>query len=163
MYKNNSSSQDSHHLYACLPTFDFLSAESQPSLTPLGSADELHSVATSSTASSDTAVYPKRRQSAEHQAFAQAWKRHCDSEGSYRSAVRSVTTCDYNWERTFVLGQKSGNNEQQGIKASKSESHLHQRLRPHSPRPVQPLEEYSLGSGNPYAAPEQLPMIEPYL
>ena len=156
-HRKNSASKDDHHRYACLPTFDFLSAspfaELPSTFQTLNSAD---SVATSSTAPSDTTIYPKRRYSAEHQAFAQAWKRHCDPEGSYRSAVHSVTTCDYNWERTAVWGQKSGNrdNEQRGLKSSKSDSHLHQRLRPHPPRPAQPLEEYSLGSGNPYASPE---------
>ena len=145
---------DFHHLhrYTFLPT-DFL--QPTPTSVPaFSSADESHSIATSSTTSFVLESYPTRSFIGENQAFAQARKRHYDSGELHHLAVHSVAS-----ELPAYWETKSDNIWQRCLKASKSDSHLLHLSRPLPPRQV--LEEYSLGSGNPYAAPEKRPFNEP--
>ena len=117
-------------------------------------ADESHSRSGSSATTLNISRYPAEMLLGNNQALAPAWKRVCDSERSWRHSATHSASIDSSWARQAAMPLKSGNTVQhRGLKASKSESHILFRERCHNPRHA--LEEYSLGSGNPYGWGEQ--------
>jgi hypothetical protein len=116
-------------------------------------ADESHSRSGSSATTLNISRYPAEMLG-DNQALAPACKRVCDSERSWRHSATHSASIDSSWARQAAMPLKSGNTVQhRGLKASKSESHILFRERCYNPRHA--LEEYSLGSGNPYGWDEQ--------
>jgi hypothetical protein len=156
--------------YLCIgcPTIDSAAARNAPSSVTISSAGEPQS-----SASTSTTLFYMTRCSApglfgDSTAFTRcrvASKcRACDPEESWRSTAKSVTI-EYRGQRTAEWEAVSDEEQRRGLKASKSESYIIRSARPSTDGRLgqrwhtgvgHGLEEYSLGSGNPYGWSEPL-------
>ena len=119
-------------------------------------SDETHSFTSNTTVSLDLDNIRRQRIYFNNQAHTNGLKRLRDSSWLYHPEVHSVNF-ECSWQHPAGSSPQADDpGPKRCLKASKSDSCLGRCSLPKAARHAQPLEEYSLGSGDPYAAAEPL-------